>query len=59
MRIFKGGEACNSETEDRYKIHEMGSDKILSIDLDRILQHVETKCSDHFEIISMKDSTSV
>jgi hypothetical protein len=40
-------------------IYEMGSDKILSIDLGRISRHVETKCSDHFERISTKDSTSV
>jgi hypothetical protein len=33
--------------------------KILKIDLDRISRHIETKCSDHFERISTKDSTSV
>jgi hypothetical protein len=40
------------------QIHEMGSDKILKIDLGRILQHVETKCSDHSERMFTKDSTS-
>jgi hypothetical protein len=59
MRILKGGEACNSETEDRCKIHEMVSDKILSIDLDRISRHVEIKCHDHSKRMSTKDSTSV
>jgi hypothetical protein len=39
--------------------YEMGSDKIMKIDLDRISRHVETKCSDHFEIKSTRDSTSV
>jgi hypothetical protein len=41
------------------QIHEMGSNKILKIDLGRILRHIETKCSDHFQRISTKDSTSV
>jgi hypothetical protein len=41
------------------QIHEMGSDKILKIDLDRISWHVKTKCSDHFERMSTKESTSV
>jgi hypothetical protein len=41
------------------QFHEMGSDKILSIDLDRLSRHVETKCSDHFERMFTKDSTSV
>jgi hypothetical protein len=41
------------------QIHEMGSDKILKIDLVRISRHVETKCSDHSERVSTKDSTSV
>jgi hypothetical protein len=40
------------------QIHEMVSDKIMKIDLDRILRHIETKCSDQFERISTKDSTS-
>jgi hypothetical protein len=40
-------------------IYEMGSDKILKIDLDRISRHIETKCSDHSERVSTKDSTSV
>jgi hypothetical protein len=29
------------------QFHEMGSNKILKIDLGRISQQVETKCSDH------------
>jgi hypothetical protein len=41
------------------QIHEMGFEKILKIDLERISQHVETKCSDHFERMFTKDSTSV
>jgi hypothetical protein len=41
------------------QIHEMRSDKILKIDLGRISRHVETKCSDHSERMSTKDSTSV
>jgi hypothetical protein len=40
------------------QIHEMGSDKILKIDLDRISRHVETKYNDHFERMFTKDSTS-
>jgi hypothetical protein len=36
------------------KIQEMGSDKILKIDLGRISRHIETKCSDHFERMSTK-----
>jgi hypothetical protein len=41
------------------QIRERVSEKILKTDLDRISRHVETKCSDHFERISTKDSTSV
>jgi hypothetical protein len=41
------------------QIHEMGSDKILKIDLVRISRHIETKCSDHSKRVSTKDSTSV
>jgi hypothetical protein len=41
------------------QIHEMESDKILKIDLGRISRHIETKCSDHFERMFTKDSTSV
>jgi hypothetical protein len=41
------------------QIHEMRSDKILKIDLGRISRHIEIKCSDHFERISTKDSTSI
>jgi hypothetical protein len=41
------------------QIHEVGFDKIMKIDLDRISRHVETKCSDHSERIFTKDSTSV
>jgi hypothetical protein len=41
------------------QIQEMGSDKILKIDLGRISRHVETKCSDHLERMSTKDSTSL
>jgi hypothetical protein len=41
------------------QIHEMGSDKIMKIDLDRILWHVETKCRDHSERMFTKDSTLV
>jgi hypothetical protein len=41
------------------QIHEMGFDKIMKIDLDRISRHIETKCSDHFERMSTKDSASV
>jgi hypothetical protein len=32
-------------------MYEMGSDKIMNIELDRISRHVETKCSDNFERI--------
>jgi hypothetical protein len=41
------------------QIHEMGFDKIMKIDLDRISRYIETNCSDHYERISTKDSTSV
>jgi hypothetical protein len=41
------------------QIHEMGFDKIMKIDLDRISRHAETKCSDHSERMFTKDSTSV
>jgi hypothetical protein len=41
------------------QIQEMGSDKIRKIDLDRISRHIETKCSDHSERVSTKDSTSI
>jgi hypothetical protein len=41
------------------QIHERVSDKILSIDLDRISRHIETKCSDHSERMFTKDSTSI
>jgi hypothetical protein len=41
------------------QIHEMGSDKILKTDLDRISRHIETKCSDHSERMFIKDSTLV
>jgi hypothetical protein len=41
------------------QIHEMGSDKILKIDLGRISWHVETKCSDHSERMFTKYSKSV
>jgi hypothetical protein len=41
------------------QIYEMGSNKILSIDLDRLSRHVEIKCHDHFERMFTKDSTSV
>jgi hypothetical protein len=41
------------------QIHEMGFDKIMKIDLDRISRHVETKCNDHSKRVSTKDSTSV
>jgi hypothetical protein len=41
------------------QIQEMGSDKILKIDLVRISRHIETKCSGHSERVSTKDSTSV
>jgi hypothetical protein len=41
------------------QFHEMGFDKIMKIDLDRISQHVETKCIDHFKRMFTKDSTSV
>jgi hypothetical protein len=40
-------------------MYEMGSDKIMKIELDRISRHVETKCSDHSERMFTKDSTSV
>jgi hypothetical protein len=39
--------------------YEMGCDKIMKIDLDRISRHVETKCSDHSERMFTKGSTSV
>jgi hypothetical protein len=41
------------------QIHEMGSDKILKTNLDRISQHIETKCSDHSERMFIKDSTMI
>jgi hypothetical protein len=41
------------------QIHEMGSDKILSVDSDRISRHVEIKCSGHSERMFTKDSTTV
>jgi hypothetical protein len=41
------------------QIHERVSDKILKTDLVRISRHIETKCSDHSERVSTKDSTSV
>jgi hypothetical protein len=41
------------------QIHEMGFNKIMKIDLDRISRYVETKCSDHFERMFTKDSTWV
>jgi hypothetical protein len=41
------------------QIQEMGSNKILKIDLGRISWHVETKCSDHSERMFAKDSTSI
>jgi hypothetical protein len=41
------------------QIHEMGSNKILKIDLGRISRRVETKCIDHSERMFTKDSTSV
>jgi hypothetical protein len=41
------------------QIQEMGFDKIMRIDLDRISRHAETKCSDHSERIFIKDSISV
>jgi hypothetical protein len=41
------------------QIHEMVSDKIMKIYLDRISRYVETKRSDHLVIRSIKDSTSV
>jgi hypothetical protein len=41
------------------QFHEMGFDKIMKIDLDRTSWHVETKCIDHSERMSTKDSTSV
>jgi hypothetical protein len=40
------------------QINEMGSDKILKIDLGRISRHAETKCSDHSERVFTKDSTT-
>jgi hypothetical protein len=41
------------------QIHEMGFDKIMKIDLDRISRHVETKCSDHSERLFTKDRTTI
>jgi hypothetical protein len=41
------------------QIHDIVSDEIRKIDFDRISRHVETKCSDHLERMSTKDSTSV
>jgi hypothetical protein len=39
------------------QIHEMVFEMILKIDSDRISRYVETKCSDHSERVSTKDST--
>jgi hypothetical protein len=41
------------------QIHEMGFDKIMKIDLDRISRHAETKCSDQSKRMFTKDNTSV
>jgi hypothetical protein len=41
------------------QFQEMGSNKILKIDLGRISRHVETKCSDHSDRMFTKGSTSV
>jgi hypothetical protein len=40
-------------------MYEMGSYKIMKIELDRISRHVEKKCSDHSKRMFTKDSTSV
>jgi hypothetical protein len=41
------------------QIYEMGSDKILKIDLGRISRHAETKYSDHSERMFTRYSASV